>query len=114
MKLSKGLLLLAATLFSTQAQAYQILHIPPDNLNLILCGNGNVFPWLTNGPDAQNMMHAAAVGLCQGTIIPNVDLDVRNLDVKRLLREQRPKKFTEEGRASPLKLPGLVTIKPAN
>ena len=117
MKLAKSLLLLAAMLFCTPAQAYHILHIPPDNLNLIFCGNGNVFPWLTNGPDAENMMHAAAIGFCQGTIIPsadNADVDISKIDVKRLRREQRPKEFSEERRVSPLKLPGLVTNKPGN
>ena len=37
-----------------------------------------------------------AAGLCQGTVIPNVHFDVRNVDVKRLLREQKPAKFEEE------------------
>lgn len=91
-----SVLLLATVLFSTPAHAYQILHISPDNLNLIICGNGNVFPWVTAGPDGDAIMHGMAAGLCQGTIIPNVDFDVRNVDVKRLLREQKPAKFKEE------------------
>ncbi len=91
-----SVLLLAVVLFATPAHAYQILHIPPDNLNLIICGNGNVFPWVTAGPDGDAIMHGMAAGLCQGTVIPNVDFDVRNVDVKRLLREQKPKKFKEE------------------
>jgi hypothetical protein len=77
-------------LFATPAHAYQILPIPPGDLSLIVCGNGNVFPWV--GPNGDAM----AAGLCQGTVIPNVHFDLRNVDVKRLLREQKPAKFEEE------------------
>jgi len=91
-----SVLLLAVVLFATPAQAYQILPIPPGNLSLIICGNGNVFPWVSSGPNGDAVMHGTAIGLCQGTVIPNVDFDVRNVDVKRLLREQKPLKFEEE------------------
>ena len=89
------LALTAAALAPTPAQAYYILHIPPDNLNLIMCGNGNVFPWIADGPDAQNIMHGIAIGLCQGTIIPNVDFDAGTVDVPRLMREQKPRQVKE-------------------
>lgn len=90
-----SVLLLGMVLFATPAQAYQILPIPPGNLSLIICGNGNVFPW--DGPNADTV----AVGICQGTVIPNVHFDVRNVDVKRLLREHRPAKFEEEAYKAP-------------
>jgi len=82
-------------LFATPAQAYQILSIPPGSLSLIVCGNGNVFPW--DGPNAD----AIAVGLCQGTVIPNVVFDIRKVDVKRLLREHKPAKFEEDAEKAP-------------
>jgi hypothetical protein len=95
MKLNTSVLLLASLLVSTPASAYQLLSIPPNGLYLIICGNGNTFPWQTVGPDGVTVMNAVAVGLCQGTIVSNSHFDVRRVNVKRLLAEQKPRTFSE-------------------
>ena len=95
MKLKTSVLLLASLLVSTPASAYQLLSIPPNGLYLIICGNGNTFPWQTVGPDGVTVMNAVAVGLCQGTIVSNSHFDVRRINVKRLLAEQKPRTFSE-------------------
>ena len=51
MKLKTSVLLLAALLFSTPACAYQLLSIPPNGLYLIICSNGETYPWQTAGPN---------------------------------------------------------------
>jgi hypothetical protein len=95
-KLNISALLLASLLVSTPAGAYQLLSIPPNGLYLIICGNGNTFPWQTVGPDGVTVMNAVAIGLCQGTIVSNSHFDVRRLNVKRLLAEQKPRTFSEK------------------
>jgi hypothetical protein len=101
MTFKKSILLLASILFSTPACAYQLVSIPPNGLYLIVCGNGHVFPWQTGGPDGTAVMNGVAIGLCQGTLVTNSHFNPRNVDVKKLLREQKPRKLSErtvEGR----------------
>ncbi len=95
MKLKKSVLLLASFLFSTPAGAYQLVGIPPNGLYLIVCGNGHIFPWQTGGPDGTAVMNGVAIGLCQGTLVTNSHFDPRSVDVKKLLMEQKPRKFSE-------------------
>ena len=99
MTLKTGILLLAALLFATPACAYQLVSIPPNGLYLIVCGNGDVFPWQTAGPNGVDVMNGVAIGLCRGTLVTNTHFHVNRADVRRLLKEQRPRTFSERADA---------------
>ena len=100
MKLKTGvLLLLASLLFATPACAYQLVSIPPNGLYLIVCGNGDVFPWQTAGPNGVDVMNGVAIGLCRGTLVTNSHFHVNRADVRKLLLEQKPRTFSERAGA---------------
>ncbi len=41
-------------------------------------------------------MNGVAIGLCRGTLVTNSRFNPRSVDVKRLLMEQKPRKFGEK------------------
>ena len=99
MRLKNGVLLLVAILLSTPAGAYQLISVPPNGLYIIVCGNGDTFPWQTSGPNGIDIMNGVAVGLCRGTLVTNTRFNPRSVDLKKLLAEQKPRTFSEGRRA---------------
>jgi len=92
--------LAAAIVGTTPVQAFQLAHIPPNSMYIILCSNGWSFPWDAAGPNGYAIMLGIATGLCQGTIIlrpnsPNARFDISKIDGKKLLSEQNPQTFKE-------------------